>query len=114
LVRIEPVETIAVSVIVVLTVIGARGSGNDESVLNLQDFMGIMAETEIYHLFRDIFASMDPNDTGFVKKADLNRALCGVRDLISDDRKSIIDVEDDDMLIDYEQFTRMLLGSALI
>jgi calmodulin len=93
----------------------ARDSVNDdESVLNLQDFMGIMAETEFYHLFRDIFASMDPNDTGFVKKADLERVLCGVRDLISDDRKSIIDVEDDDMLIDYEQFTRMLLGSALI
>jgi calmodulin len=92
----------------------ARDSVNDESVLNLQDFMGIMAETEFYHLFRDIFASMDPNDTGFVKNADLERVLCGVRDLISDDRKSIIDVEDDDMLIDYEQFTRMLLGSALI
>lgn len=92
----------------------ARDSIDDESVLNLTDFMGIMAETEFYHLFRDIFASMDPNDTGFVKKADLERVLCGVRDLISDDRKSIIDVEDDDMLIDYEQFTRMLLGSALI
>jgi calmodulin len=92
----------------------ARDAIDDGSVLNLQDFMGIMAETEFYHLFRDIFASMDPNDTGFVKKADLERVLCGVRDLISDDRKSIIDVEDDDMLIDYEQFTRMLLGSALI
>jgi calmodulin/calcium-binding protein CML len=44
---------------------------------------------------------------------DLDRVLCGVRDLISDDRKSIIDVEDDEMLIDYEQFSRMLLGSAL-
>jgi calmodulin len=87
---------------------------DDESVLTLQDFMGIMAETEFYHLFRDIFASLDTNDTGFVKNADLQRVLNGVRDLISDDRKSIIDVEDDDMLIDYEQFSRMLLGTALI
>jgi calmodulin/calcium-binding protein CML len=36
-----------------------------ESVLTLQDFMGIMAETEFYPLFRDIFASLDTNDTGF-------------------------------------------------
>jgi hypothetical protein len=43
---------------------------------------------------------LDTDDTGFVKNADLQRVLNGVRDLISDDRKSIIDVEDDDMLID--------------
>jgi calmodulin len=85
-----------------------------EAVLTFQDFMGMMAETEFYHLFRDIFASLDTNDTGFVKAGDLERILCGVRDLISDDRKSIIDVEDDDMLIDYEAFSRMLLGTALI
>lgn len=85
-----------------------------ESILTFQDFMGIMAEAEFYYLFRDIFASLDTNDTGFVKAGELERVLCGVRDLISDDRKSIIDVEDDDMLIDYEQFSRMLLGTALI
>jgi len=32
---------------------------------------------------------------------------------ISDDRKSIIDVEDQDIQVDYEQFAKMLLGAAL-
>lgn len=77
------------------------------------DFLGILAEAEFYNLFRDIFVRLDPYHTGFVRARDLDRVLCGVRDLISDDRKSIIDVEDDEMLIDYEQFSRMLLGSAL-
>ncbi|KAL7581532.1 hypothetical protein ACA910_022098 [Epithemia clementina (nom. ined.)] len=82
--------------------------------LNKQDFMGIMAEAEFYYLFRDIFRSLDPQDSGFVKARDLDRVLSGTRDLISDDHKSIIDMgeddEDLDMLIDYEQFSRMLLG----
>eukprot|EP00804_Cyclotella_cryptica_P022165 CCRYP_011618-RD/>CCRYP_011618-RD protein AED:0.48 eAED:0.63 QI:0/0/0/1/0/0/2/0/113 len=39
----------------------------------------------------------------------LDRALCGVHDLISDDRMSIIDTEDMDMQIDYETFADMLL-----
>ena len=55
--------------------------------MNLQDFMGIMAEVEFYYLFRDIFASLDRRDVGFVKAADLDRILCGVRDLISDDTR---------------------------
>uniref|UniRef100_A0A7S1Y9Z3 Calmodulin n=1 Tax=Grammatophora oceanica TaxID=210454 RepID=A0A7S1Y9Z3_9STRA len=81
--------------------------------LTLDDFLGVMAEAEFYRLFTDTFGNLDPNKTGFVKAADLDAVLCGMRDLISDDRKSIIDVEDKDMLIDYEQFSRMLLGSAL-
>ena len=94
--------------------LGIFTSGKDaEKVLTEEDFMGIMAEAEFYTLFRDIFEKLDPYDTGFVRARDLDRVLCGVRDLISDDRKSIIDVEDDEMLIDYEQFSRMLLGSAL-
>lgn len=80
------------------------------STMTYADFMGIMAEAEFYHLFRDVFSSLDSRGTGFVKAADLDRVLCGMRDLISDDRKSIIDVEDVEMLVDYEQFTRMLLG----
>lgn len=72
-----------------------------------------MAEAEFYYLFRDLFGQLDTNDSGFVKAHQLDRVLCGVRDLISDDRKSVIDVEDKDMLIDYEQFCRMLLGSDL-
>ena len=82
--------------------------------MTYEDFMGLMAEAEFYYLFRDIFASLDVEDSGYVKAQDLDRILCGVRDLISDDRKSIIDVEDKDMLIDYEQFSRMLLGTTLL
>ena len=88
------------------------GSGG-EDVMNLQEFQGILAEVEFYYLFRDIFASLDRRDAGFVKAADLDRVLCGVRDLISDDQHSIIDVDDKDMMIDYEQFTKMLLGISL-
>eukprot|EP00522_Entomoneis_paludosa_P005427 CAMPEP_0172473534 /NCGR_PEP_ID=MMETSP1065-20121228/68903_1 /TAXON_ID=265537 /ORGANISM="Amphiprora paludosa, Strain CCMP125" /LENGTH=660 /DNA_ID=CAMNT_0013231709 /DNA_START=550 /DNA_END=2532 /DNA_ORIENTATION=+ len=80
--------------------------------LTKQDFLGIVAEAEFYFLFRDVFRALDAEETGFVKARELDRVLCGVRDLISDDRKSIIDVDDRDMLIDYEQFTRMLLGSS--
>jgi Ca2+-binding EF-hand superfamily protein len=83
-------------------------------LLGEQDFMGIMAEADLYDLFRETFASLDTDNTGFVKAGELDRVLCGVRDLISDDRKSIIDVEDKEMLIDYEQFSRMMLGTTLI
>jgi calmodulin len=90
-----------------------RGGRDGKEVISYQDFMGIMAEAEFYHLFLDTFRALDTQDSGFVRAGDLDRVLCGVRDLISDDRKSIIDVSDSDMLIDYEQFSRMLLGSAL-
>jgi calmodulin len=89
-------------------------SGMDGSqVLTFDGFMGIMAEAEFYQLFTDTFSSLDRHNTGFVKAQDLDRILCGMRDLISDDRKSIIDVEDKEMMIDYEQFSRMLLGGSL-
>ena len=83
------------------------------SVINYQDFMGVMAEAEFYHLFMETFKVLDREDVGFVRAKDLDKALCGVRDLISDDRKSIIDVEDTEMMIDYEQFARMLLGAEV-
>jgi calmodulin len=82
-------------------------------VITFPDFMGIMAEAEFYHLFTETFKNLDKEGSGFVRAMDLDRVLCGMRDLISDDRKSIIDVEDKDMMIDYEQFSRMLLGGAL-
>lgn len=82
-------------------------------VITFPDFMGIMAEAEFYHLFTETFKNLDKENSGFVRAMDLDRVLCGMRDLISDDRKSIIDVEDKDMMIDYEQFSRMLLGGAL-
>jgi calmodulin len=90
------------------------GSCMSEGGMTYEDFMGLMAEAEFYYLFRDIFASLDVEDSGYVKAYELDRVLRGVRDLISDDRKSIIDVEDKDMLIDYEQFSRMLLGTTLL
>ena len=93
---------------------GADSKIYGESAMTLTDFMGIMAEAEFSALFKSIFASLDKQDSGFVKASELDRVLCGVRDLISDDRKSIIDVEDKEMLIDYEQFIRMMLGSALL
>merc|ERR1712238_142969 len=78
-----------------------------------EDFFGLMAESETYQLFIDTFKTLDPHDSGFVRTKDLDKILCGVRDLISDDRKSIIDVADEDMMVDYEQFSRMLLGTKL-
>jgi calmodulin len=82
--------------------------------MTYEDYMGIMAEAKFYNLFLEIFSSLDENASGFVRARDLDRVLCGVRDLISDDRKSVIDVDDKDMLIDYEQFARMLLGTTLL
>ncbi|KAL7464874.1 hypothetical protein ACHAXS_005206 [Conticribra weissflogii] len=85
--------------------------GNEE--INYNEFMGVMAEAEFYYLFLDTFNTLDTNNNGFVSAGDLDRVLCGVRDLISDDRMSIIDVEDKDMQIDYETFADMMLGKPL-
>jgi len=85
--------------------------GNEE--INFSEFMGVMAEAEFYYLFLDTFNTLDTNNNGFVSAGDLDRVLCGVRDLISDDRMSIIDVEDKDMQIDYETFADMMLGKPL-
>jgi Ca2+-binding EF-hand superfamily protein/thiol-disulfide isomerase/thioredoxin len=82
-------------------------------VITYQDFMGVMAEAEFYHLFKDTFGALDKHNSGYIKASDVDRVLCGMRDLICDDHKSIIDVEDMDMQIDYEQFSKMLLGIAL-
>ena len=97
--------------------VSSKDAADSETLpgMNKEDFLGIMAEAEFYNLFRDIFRTLDPHDSGYVKARDLDRVLSGTRDLISDDRKSIIDIgseddEDLDMLIDYEQFSRMLLG----
>ena len=89
---------------------GHHGVTDGKEVITYQDFMGLMAEAEFYHLFLDTFRALDTTDSGFVRARELDKVLCGVRDLISDDRKSIIDVEDTDMMIDYEQFSKMLLG----
>jgi len=85
--------------------------GADE--INKMEFMGVMAEAEFYYLFLDTFQMLDVNNTGFVSAGDLDRVLCGVRDLISDDRMSIIDTADMDMQVDYETYASMLLGKPL-
>lgn len=87
---------------------GAAGYG-----ITLDEFMGVMAEAEFYSLFTETFQVLDLDNTGYVRAGDLDEVLHGVRDLISDDRKSIIDVEDKDVQIDYEQFSKMLLGAGL-
>mmetsp|Transcript_9366 Transcript_9366/g.21220 ORF Transcript_9366/g.21220 Transcript_9366/m.21220 type:complete len:644 (-) Transcript_9366:1804-3735(-) len=85
--------------------------GNKEMTYN--EYMGVMAEAEFYYLFVDTFEMLDVNKTGFVSAGDLDRVLCGVRDLISDDRMSIIDTQDMDIQIDYETYADMLLGKPL-
>jgi CRP-like cAMP-binding protein len=85
--------------------------GNDE--INFAEFMGVMAEAEFFYLFMDTFEMLDVRKTGYVSAEILDKALCGVRDLISDDRMSIIDTEDMDMQVDYETFANMLLGKPL-
>ena len=82
-------------------------------VINRDEFMGVMAEAEFYNLFTETFRELDPDNTGYVRAGDLDDVLGGVRALISNDRTGIIDVEDKDMLVDYEQFSKMLLGAAL-
>lgn len=89
----------------------ADPSVDGNSDISQAEFMGVMAEAEFYYLFNETFNLLDKNQTGFVMADELNKVLCGMRDLVSDDRKSIIDVEDDDMLIDYEHFSKMLLGA---
>eukprot|EP00804_Cyclotella_cryptica_P016384 CCRYP_009932-RA/>CCRYP_009932-RA protein AED:0.30 eAED:0.30 QI:0/0/0/1/1/1/2/0/261 len=86
---------------------------NGNEVINYTEFMGVMAEAEFYYLFMDTFEMLDVQKTGYVSAGSLDRALCGVCDLISDDRMSIIDTEDMDMQIDYETFADMLLGKPL-
>jgi len=81
--------------------------------ISLDDFIGIMAEAEFYYLFKETFDALDTNNTGYVRAGVLDKVLCGMRDLISDDRKSIIDVEDKDILIDTESFSLMLLGARM-
>lgn len=77
------------------------------------EFMGVMAEAEFYYLFLSTFETLDVNNTGYVSAGALDRVLCGVRDLISDDRMSIIDTSDLDMHVDYETYADMLLGKPL-
>jgi len=91
----------------------------DHIRISREEFLGVMAEAEFYNLLKETFQELDHDSTGYVKAADLDDVLGSVRDLVSVDysahryTSTIIDVEDKDMLVDYEQFSRMLLGAAL-
>lgn len=84
--------------------------GNTE--IPFTEFMGVMAEAEFYYLFKETFATLDKENTGYVTAGRIDAVLSGLRDLISDDRNSLIDVDDKDMLIDYETFSRMMIGAV--
>ena len=86
---------------------------NKDYGISRDEFMGVMAEAEFYNLFTETFQELDKDNTGYVRAGDLDEVLGGVRDLISNEQTNIIDVEDKDMLVDYEQFSKMLLGAAL-
>ena len=87
--------------------------------LTFNQFMAIMAEAEFYNLFLNTFNSLDVHNSGFIPRKDLRKILAGVRDLISDEQIGIIgsndENEDDqeDIQVNYEQFTRMMLGAKL-
>ncbi|KAL3938417.1 MAG: hypothetical protein SGARI_001746 [Bacillariaceae sp.] len=77
------------------------------------EFLGVMAEAEFYNLFTETFHELDREETGYVRAGDLADVLGGVQELIADETKiNLIDGDDVDMLIDYEQFSKMLLGAA--
>jgi len=83
--------------------------GNKE--ISYMDFMGVMAEAEFYYLFKDTFSALDKTNSGYIQAGKIDKMLCGLRDLISDDRKSIIDMEDKEMLVDYDSFAMMMIGT---
>ena len=72
-----------------------------------------MTEAEFYCVFTDTFNTINPKQIGYVRTRGLDVALCKMRDLISDNRLSIIDINNKDMLIDNELISRMLLGTNL-
>jgi len=89
----------------------ADPSVNGNKSISYMDFMGVMAEAEFYYLFKDTFAALDKTNSGYIQAGKIEKLLDGLRDLISDDRKSIIDMEDKDMLIDYDTFAMMMIGT---
>lgn len=90
---------------------------NEDAVITRNEFMGVMAEAEFYNLFTETFEELDKEKTGYVRAGDLAAVLGGVQDLLgvggAQSKTNIIDVDDSDMLVDYEQFSKMLLGASL-
>jgi len=83
--------------------------GNTE--LFYDEFLGIMAESEFYYLFLDTFQALDKYNSGFIRAGDLKQILnnLGGVNFGSDERTSVVKA-DDDLLINYESFSRMLVG----
>ena len=81
--------------------------------LDFDEFMGMIAEAEFYNLFVDTFNALDKQNSGFIRAGDLRDVLeqMGGVAMGSDERTSIVKVADDDMLIDYDYFSRMLIGA---
>ena len=108
-----------------------NNNDDDDYAISRVEFMGVMAEAEFDNLFTATFEELDEDQNGFVRASDLNQVLGGVRDLVSnyydDDNdnkntndpssssttRSLLNVDDLDMLIDYEQFSKLLLGATL-
>ena len=82
-------------------------------VLEYDEFVGMIAEAEFYNLFVDTFNALDKQNSGFIRAGDLRVVLeeMGGVAMGSDERTSIVKVADDDMLIDYDYFSRMLIGA---
>ena len=86
-------------------------SVNVNKSISYMDFMGVMAEAEFYYLFKDTFAALDKKKICYIQAGKIEKMLDELRDLISDDRKSIIGMEDKDVLIDYDTFAMMMIGT---
>lgn len=86
--------------------------GNTE--LKYSEFLGMMAEAEFYYLFVDTFNALDRYNSGYVRAGDLKQVLVGMGGVVmgSDEKLSVVKVDDEDMIIDYEQFSRMLIGAS--
>jgi len=89
----------------------ADPSVDGNTSISYDEFMGVMAEAEFYYLFKETFSTLDSNGSGYISAGKIENVLGGLRDLITDDRKSIIDVEDKDMLVDYDTFSKMMIGT---
>eukprot|EP00588_Corethron_pennatum_P011640 CAMPEP_0194282400 /NCGR_PEP_ID=MMETSP0169-20130528/22995_1 /TAXON_ID=218684 /ORGANISM="Corethron pennatum, Strain L29A3" /LENGTH=630 /DNA_ID=CAMNT_0039027697 /DNA_START=274 /DNA_END=2166 /DNA_ORIENTATION=- len=81
--------------------------------IDYDEFIGMMAEAEFYYLFVETFEYLDKQGSGFIRAGDITSAITGMESFISVEKTNFLKVDDDDMLINYEQFSKMLLGSAL-
>lgn len=60
----------------------ARAEGGDADSMTLNEFLGVMAESEFYNLLTETFQTLDEANTGYVRAGDLNGVVGGVRDIV--------------------------------